>query len=145
MRRKVEYLDCLPEWLPKLEKLVEDSPVALTFDKRVALVAVVGKSLVGVLFTTFDGTIFSFCVVVAPPYQRRGVGTFLIKEGLRLFRETKLSSGAALELKVVNLTLCGLLRRLGLVELFRDGDNVYMGDSQSLRDHSYVIGSWCHF
>ena len=94
------------------EELSRASSVNILRDKELDSVMVddVTGKVVGGLWASFDGSSFSFDVIVAPKYQNSGIGKRLIQSGMQLFDQYA-GMGAELDLHVTNPMLPKLLQR----------------------------------
>lgn len=94
------------------EQLSRTSSVNILRDKELDVVMVddsTGK-VVGGLWTSFDGSSFSFDVIIDPKYQNSGLGKRLIRTGMDIFNQYD-DINAELDLHVTNPVLPKLLQR----------------------------------
>ena len=113
----------------ELEQLQKKTTINILSDKEINTIALNDGSVVGALWTAFDGKIYSFDVVVDPAFEGKGIGSELTNIGMSEFYNYD-DAGARMELYVVNPRMEKLLAKKG----FRKKKDVLGGTIMTYRN-----------
>lgn len=111
--------------------LAKHAGIRILSDKDLSWVAVYRNRVVGAIFTSVVSNQFSFDTIVAPKWQKRGVGSKLIDLGIQEYKQLSWDfPDIEMVLDVVNPSARKILEKKGLVVIEHvAGDRVIMGVS----------------
>jgi ribosomal protein S18 acetylase RimI-like enzyme len=85
-----------------INNVIKNSEINILRGKEPNTVAIADGIVVGVLFTEFDGSEYSFDAAVLPNYRKKGIGSKLVDIGIAEFDQYSDIEGTIMRIDAVN-------------------------------------------